>query len=151
MRNPYTPEQLFAHVGDAWQAARGNRAMPSRAEISAAKLGGALRYVAVLDVVPGEPMDFRYRVLGQHLIDSYGFNPTGRCHTEYFPPAPVRPFFHALVRCVENHTPQDMIADFRNFNQTPCRAQARAWPLSDDGVNVTGILAGLLYLSAEAA
>jgi hypothetical protein len=60
----------------------------------------------------------------------------------------VHPFYDAYVRCVKTRAPQEMIADFRNHNQTPCRARGRVWPLSDDGATVTGLLGGCIYLGA---
>ncbi len=86
MRKTHTPEQVFAQLGDVWQKARGTRAMPARADINPAQAGAALHYAALLDVVPGTPVDFRYRLLGQHMIDAYGRNITGACTRRTSPP-----------------------------------------------------------------
>lgn len=147
MTKAISPEHLFARLGEVWQAARGARAMPARNDISPAKAGGMLHYTALLDVVDGDQIDFRYRLLGQHLIDSFGKNVTGALHGQTFPAAPVRPVFDALRRCVETGEPQEMAADFRNHHGTPCRARAQVWPLSEDGHRVTGLLAACVYLS----
>ncbi|MBP6013168.1 MAG: PAS domain-containing protein [Alphaproteobacteria bacterium] len=149
MKNNITPEQLFAKLDEAWTEARGPHALPRRADINPVKLGSALQYVSLLDVVPGNPPDFRYRLIGQQLIRAYGRNITGELHSANFEKAPVRPFYDAYVRCAATKAAQQMSADFRNFNGTPCRAQARVWPLSDDGETVTGLLGGCLYLGLE--
>ncbi len=85
MSKAHTPEQVFAQLGEVWQTARGNRTMPARAEINPARAGGALAYVALIDVVPSIPVHFRYRLIGQHLIDSYGRNVTGGLHSDLTP------------------------------------------------------------------
>lgn len=149
MRKPHTPEQVFAHLADVWQTARGNRAMPARADINPAQAGAALQYVALIDVMPGSPVDFRYRLIGQHLIDSYGRNVTGTLHSELTHDRPQRPGYDAFLRCFETQSPQAATADFRNHNNTPCRADVRVWPLSDDGSRVTGLLAACIYLKVE--
>lgn len=150
MRKTHTPEQVFAQLGDVWQKARGTRAMPARADINPAQAGAALHYAALLDVVPGTPVDFRYRLLGQHMIDAYGRNITGALHTQNFAPKPQRPVFEALARCVATRTPQEASTKgFRNHNGTPCRARVHAWPLSDDGATVTGLLAACIFVPEE--
>lgn len=149
MRKTPTPDQVFAQLGAVWQKARGTRAMPARADINPALAGGALRYAALLDVVQGPPIDFRYRLIGQHTIDSYGSNFTGESHTGYFGTTPGRPAFDALVKCVQTRTPQEALGQFRNSNGTPCRARIHAWPLSDDGVSVTGLLAACVFIDAD--
>lgn len=145
MTKTNTPEQVFDLLTDVWQAARGSRAMPARADINPAKAGAALQYVALIDVISGSPVDFRYRLIGQHLIDSYGRNVTGGLHSDLTHNRPQRPGYDAFVRCVETQTPQATMADFNNHNGTPSRARVRVWPLSDDGSKVTGLLAACIY------
>lgn len=148
MKKTITTDQLFQQLDAVWRTAAGLRPLPRRADIDPVKLGASLQYVSLLDVVRDDPMDFRYRLIGQQLITAYGHNITGALHSDYFMKAPVRPFYDAYVRCVNTRAPQDMIADFRNHNQTPCRAQAKVWPLSDDGAAVTALLGGCIYLGA---
>ncbi len=149
MRKTHTPEEVFALLTDVWQTARGSRGMPARADINPVRAGAALPFVALIDVVPGSPVDFRYRLVGQHLIDSYGRNVTGGLHSDLTHDRPQRPGYDAFLRCVETKTPQAATAEFRNHNDTPCRADVRVWPLSDDGISVTGLLAACIYLKLE--
>jgi hypothetical protein len=149
MRKPHTPEQVFAQLADVWQTARGSRVMPARADINPARAGSALHYAALVDVVPGSPVDFRYRLIGQHLIESYGRNLTGALHSTFTHDRSERPGYDAYVRCVETQTPQAVTVDFLNHNDTPCRAQVCVWPLSDDGSTVTGLLAACIYVKID--
>lgn len=146
MRPSITPEELFAKLDDAWNAARGERAMPRRSDIDPIKLGTVLQYVSLLDVVPGKRIDFRYRLIGQQLIRAYGRNITGESHLANFDKNPPHPFYDGFVRCTETREAQEMSSDFRNFNNTPCRARGRVLPLSEDGETVTGLLGACLYL-----
>ena len=152
MKKHTAPEQVFIQLDSAWQAARTSRELPARADINPARVGSALHYAALLDVVGDTPpVDFRYRLLGQHLIESYGRNLTGSTQLSSFGDLPGRPFYDALVRCAETKTPQDASVEFENHNGTPCQARARAWPLSEDGETVTGLLVGFVYLNKVAA
>jgi hypothetical protein len=86
------------------------------------------------------------------MIDAYGRNVTGALHTDQFAPKPARPVFEALARCVETRTPQEATTiNFRNHNGTPCRARVHAWPLSDDGTTVTGLLAACIFVPENGA
>ena len=150
MRRAPAPKQIFAQLDAMWQAARAGRPMPARGDINPTLASGALPYTALLDVVPGDPPNFRYRLLGQHMIDSYGRNISGELHTDNFGPKPQRPVFEALARCVATRTPQEATTvNFRNHNGTPCRVCVHAWPLSDDGATVTGLLAACIFVPEE--
>ena len=148
-KQPTTPAQLFAKLNEAWTEARGERALPRRADINPVKLGGALQNVFLLDVVPGKPVDFRYRLIGEQLIRGYGRNLTGESHLSNFGKLFPAPTYDAFVRCTNTKQTQESSTNFRNFNGTPCRALSRVWPLSEDGASVTGLLGGCLYLVAE--
>lgn len=148
MKTKTTPEHLFEHLSAVWNAARGERVLPRRADIDAAKLGATLPYVCVVDVVDGDPRDFRYRIIGEHLTRGLGQNITGGLHTQHAnPEAPEWPFYRAYLRCVESKQPQDITHSFRNRNETPVTVRARVWPLSDDGVTVNALIGACLFLN----
>lgn len=142
------PEKLFEKIEAVWRQAHGSRALPRRGDVDPAKLGGVLPHVALIDVVPDEPIDFRYRVVGQRLITAYGGNITGGLHRKFA--SPLRrewPMYEAFVRCVHTKLPQDIVVEFRNRNQVLLSARARIWPLSDDGETVTGLLGGCVFVT----
>jgi hypothetical protein len=145
---PLTIEQLFAHVQKVWDAARGERAMPRRTDVDAVKLGPALQHVSLMDVVPGDPLDFRYRVLGQQLIKGYGLNLTGQLHTVVADRSlSAWPYYEAYVNCVTTKRPQDLDAQTRNRKKILTNVKGRVWPLSDDGKTVTGLLGAAMYFT----
>jgi len=87
--------------------------------------------------------------LGQQLIKYFGHNLTGELHTEFSDrTSPTRPFYDAYVRCITTKTPQDIEAQYRNYNKTVVRTRARVWPLSDDGgTTVSSLLGGGMFLT----
>jgi hypothetical protein len=147
MKRKVTPEKLFSRIESVWKDARGARRMPRRADIDPVKLGTWLQYVSLIDVVLGEPLDFRYRLIGEQVIRAYGSNITGGLHKNYARrSAQGRPIYSALVRCATMGEPQDIESEFRNHNNTLVRVRARVWPLSDDDAVVTAMVGGAVFL-----
>jgi hypothetical protein len=146
------PEKLFERIEAVWRQAHGSRSLPRRGDIDPAKLGGVLPHVALIDVIRDEPIDFRYRVVGQRLITAYGSNITGGTHRQLANPMRKEwPMYEALVRCVHTKLPQNIDVGFRNRNQALLSARARVWPLSDDGETVTGLLGGCVFVAPTLA
>lgn len=146
MKQSMTIDQLFDRVQGAWDEARGERAMPARGDIDPIKLGPALRHVTVIDVVAGDPIDFRYRVLGEQVIQAYGSNITGQLHTDIADrSAPAWPFYEAYVNCVTTHRMQSFDIQYRNHNKVLSNAKGRVWPLSEDGRTVSGLLGACMF------
>jgi hypothetical protein len=147
MKPHLTAERLFEQLEHVWREACAGRAMPQRVDISPAKLRTCLPYVTLIDVVHGDPIDFRYRLLGQKLIDGFGMNITGELHTKHADRAnPIWPFYDTYCRCVATQMAQSLDHEFRNSNRTLVRMRARVWPLSDDGEKVTGLLGGGMFV-----
>jgi hypothetical protein len=147
MKRKVTPEKLFARIEEVWRDACGARRLPRRRNIDPVKLGTLLQYVSLIDVVPSEPLDFRYRLVGEHVIRSYGSNITGGTHKDYASRSTHgRPIYNALVRCVATGEPQDIEGEFRNYNNTLVRMRARVWPLSEDDDSVSGLIGGAIFL-----
>jgi len=146
MKQRMRVEQLLGRVQTAWDDARGSRAMPRRSDIDPVKLGAALQYASLLDVVPGDPVDFRYRIFGQHLIKGYGIDLTGQLHTAIADRSrPAWPYYEAYVSCVTTKLPQALDIQTRNRKKLVMHLQGKVWPLSDDGTTVTGILGAATY------
>jgi hypothetical protein len=80
------PELQF--LFDYWQARRGDRVLPSRADLNIRDLKAQLGWVSMLDVLPAEN-DFRYRLIGTRVVAYFAADPTGRTVTEAFSPVPA--------------------------------------------------------------
>jgi hypothetical protein len=143
-------QQILERVEAVWNDARGANAMPRRIDIDAVKMRRVLPYVALIDVVPGAKVDFRYRLLGQQMISGFGSNITGGLHSQHADrTSKAWPFYEAYKRCIVTGQAQDIDHEFRNHNGTLVRMRARVWPLSDDGATVTGLLGGGMFLAPE--
>src|SRR5258707_4581777 len=68
-----------------WEQKRGDRAMPSRADISPVQLKDHLGWVMMLDVLPGA-RDFRFRLIGTLVTQYFFVDNTGRTVMEAFAP-----------------------------------------------------------------
>ena len=72
----------FAGLFRLWDEKRAGRAMPARADFDPAEMKPWLGRLALLDVLPGPPMDFRYRLCGTRTVEEYGVDLTGKRFTE---------------------------------------------------------------------
>lgn len=120
--------------------------LPPRGAITPARLGGRLLpHVALVDVVAGPSIDFRYRLVGEMLKTAFGASLTGDLHSTlvkapFTRPKPVR---EAYERCVATRAPTQVDHTFRTAHDTPKRLRGIICPLSEDGQTVTTmVLAG---------
>ncbi len=127
--------------------------MPRRQDIDAVKLGALLPYVGLIDIIHGERIDLRYRLIGAQTTQSYGFNLTGHVHSELAAGRNLpTQFFDACQRCVDTRQVQTIeIANGRNRKDLPFQVTARIWPLSDDGETVTCLLGGAVFQTPDPA
>ena len=63
---------------DHWEAKRGGRLMPSRADMDPVELPFVLGHLLLMDVIGPKPWRFRYRLVGSHLTHRAGRDLTGR-------------------------------------------------------------------------
>jgi hypothetical protein len=140
------PQALFLHVETCWQEAANGRPYPLRTEISPSKLGRALPYVTLMDVIDERPMDFQYRLIGQHLIMNTGQNLTGK-RTLHLPSSAEtgRPIYECLTRCVVSRAPIKLDLDVRNMNGNKRRMHMALWPLGAPDAQPTAILGAALF------
>jgi hypothetical protein len=138
---------LFAHVEDCWREAAAGRAMPRRQDISPSRLGKALPYVSLIDVVPDTPMDFQYRLIGQHVVTNTGQNLTGKRSLQLPQTTPTgRPVYACFLKCAETGAPGRVDLDIFNMNGTKRRMEMAVWPLGEEGGTPSGILGAALFV-----
>jgi hypothetical protein len=126
-----------------WNARRGIRPMPTRADIDPLEMRQWLPRLTLVDVSP-DGQHFTYRLVGTQMVDLLGVNPTGRSVETAWPEDAVELVLDGYRDVVESRAPV--------FCQQTCEwlsdQQPTAWamrlPLSSDGTEVDMILA---YLS----
>lgn len=74
---------LTIRLYDYWLAHKGDRDLPSRADIDPAEMGDWLPGLMLVDVFY-DPRRLKYRLVGEVEVESRGFNPTGRWVEEGF-------------------------------------------------------------------
>jgi len=122
-----------------WDAKRGNRAMPARADMDPLEMGQHLGWIILTDVL-GTPPRFRYRLVGTEITHRIGRDSTGAFLDELYP-ADRYETITTPFRWVARHG-------------RPLRAVGRLWfaqrdwlsfetaelPLARDGSNIDMIL-----------
>jgi hypothetical protein len=129
---------------DYWDAKRGARSMPSRADLDPVEFRFVVGDVVMADVIEGDPPRFRIRLHGTNLSERTNFDLTGKMLDE-MPAAEfrdlVRQSFTRVATAKEPlHAKRDRILDNRRRD-----FETVILPLSSDGEQVDRILCGLFY------
>jgi hypothetical protein len=122
-----------------WQEKRGSRRMPSREDIDPVDLTFCLGYLCLIDVEPGNPLRFRFRVDGSNCVSISGIEMTGR-YVDEIPLTEYRKITEIAYRqiCVTkapHYYIDDEIWDNRQY-----RIEGILLPLSNDGETVNMLI-----------
>ena len=124
-----------------WEQKRGNRAMPSRADISPAHLKEHLGWIMILDVLP--EWEFRYRVIGTLVTEYFGSENTGKTASEAFAShgkEVAGAVNYVFYKCARNKVVMRTAGSANWLLEGMEEFEAIYLPLSDDGETVTHIL-----------
>jgi len=129
---------------DYWDGKRGERPMPSRADLDPIDIRFAIGDVILAEVLDETPPRFRIRLHGTNLSERTSFDLTGKMLDEM--PAPEfrdlsRRSFTKVVRTRE---PLHALAD-RSLDGRMQRYEAIILPLSGDGERVDRLLIGMIF------
>jgi hypothetical protein len=127
-----------------WDGKRGDRPMPSRADIDPLDMRFAIGNIILIDVIDGEPLKFRIRLHGTNLSERVRFDLTGKMLDE-MPQAEFRDltqqsFAKVVATRRPLHAERDLVLDKRRRHY-----ETIILPLSSDGERVDRILCGLFY------
>jgi hypothetical protein len=120
-----------------WHAKRGERPMPSRADFSFEDFFPWLGHLALLDVV-GAGEDFRYVVYGTRLVETFGFDLTGRSAHEAIAQIGRQPLAE-YQRVAASGLP-DHVSRMSPAHKEHLTITKLALPLSTDGRHVDKIV-----------
>ena len=122
-----------------WDAKRGARFAPVRADIDPADLIRVLPRVMLADVL-GDPPEFRYRLSGTGICDVHGANHVGKGPRDLVPPEYGALVHRHYCEAVTRRVP--LLHLFRLDIALVERSYARLLlPLSEDGAAVTMLMA----------
>jgi hypothetical protein len=134
-------QRLYAY----WSTKKGQRKMPSRADIDVLDLRYMLGNIMLVDVVDGTPPRFRIRVHGSNLSQRAGYDLTGKMLDE-LPETEFRK--EVRDRWTEVATYGEPLHCDKNvqfFDGQPYHYESIVLPLSADGESVNMELVGLIY------
>ena len=133
-------QQLF----DYWASKRGERKMPSRAEIDALDLSFIIGNVILVDVIAGTPLGFRIRLHGTNLSERVGYDLTGKMLDE-MPDAQFRDLTRlSFTKVSTTGKPLQGRRD-RVLDGKLRRYETIILPLSGDNARVDMLICGLIY------
>jgi hypothetical protein len=127
-----------------WLEKRGARSMPSRTDIDPLDIRFAIGNVILIDVLDGEPPQFRIRLHGTNLAEHLRYDLTGKMLDD-MPQAEYRnlsrqSFTQVAVTKQPSHAHRDLVLDNRQR-----RYETIVLPLSSDGDRVDVILCAVFY------
>jgi hypothetical protein len=129
---------------DYWDAKRGARSMPSRADLDPVEFRFVVGDVVMADVIEGDPPRFRISLHGTNLSERTNFDLTGKMLDEM--PAPeFRELSNRTFRRVaESKKPLHAVAE-RQLDGRMQRYEVVLLPLSSDGETVDRLMLGMIY------
>jgi hypothetical protein len=126
-----------------WVEKKGQRRFPSRRDIDPIDFAYVLGHVILIDVLR-DPLRFRVRVHGTEMVAKAGYDLTGKFLDDH----PITEYRrYVMERCeglVRDGEPL-LVRHDRTLDGKPRRYEALWLPLSDDGQQVTRLLAALIY------
>ena len=132
--------QLF----DYWESKRGERKMPSRADIDPLDLTFIIGNVILVDVIPGTPLGFRIRLHGTNLVERVHYELTGKMLDDLPQPEFRELSRLSFTRVANTGKPLQARRD-RILDERPRRYETIILPLSGDDARVDMLLCGLIY------
>jgi len=140
---PKLVDQSLQRLYDYWIEKRGDRSMPSRADLDPLDMGYMLGHLILIDVLR-DPMRFRIRLHGTELARRAGYDLTGKMLDELpiteFRTLAVTSFTKVAETGQIHHAQRDRVLDNRRYAY-----ETLMLPLSNDGQTVNMLLVGLRY------
>ncbi len=134
-----------------WEKKRGDRRMPSRADIRPSDLKEHLAWVIMADVLDGGE-DFRYRLVGTLVTEYFIAEGTGKKVSELFVnlgPGVINAVLSVMRMAAELHAPVHAFGDADAFAAGYEAFDAIFLPLSDDGETANVILHAFVFNRPE--
>lgn len=143
----YRGDDILGPVLAYWEQKRGDRAMPSRAEIEPADLAALLPNLQLIDVVDGGQR-FRYRLVGTAIVTAFGREYTGKWLDELFPSERGKFAEEVYQLTCNERLPVFARSTYVTATDRELVANRVCMPLSPDGRSVTMIMGVLNFESS---
>jgi len=137
-------DPLHREIYAYWQAKRGSRRMPSRADIDPTEIPRLLPNLLISEFVPVGGR-WRYRLAGTAITSAFGRNPTGR-FIEDLTTGDYRAFIERIHRIVrEEQRALFCASEYTGARDLRISAKRLLLPLTTDGRNVDQIISLLVF------
>ena len=133
-------QQLY----DYWSAKRGERKMPSRADIDPLDMTFIIGNVILVDVIAGTPLGFRIRLHGTNLVERVHYELTGKMLDD-LPQVQFRNLTRKSFTKVANTAEPLRALNDRVLDDQLRRYETIILPLSGDDTRVDMLLCGMIY------
>jgi hypothetical protein len=144
---PRSAKAALAFLQDYWNAKRGARAMPSRADINPVEMKSHIRTIVLVDALPGFG-DFRYRMIGSDVTEHMLGDATGKtlrdALTRYGKTA-AEGAIAGYAHIARNRVVMRLYGSAAWLNQPHLDFDSLHVPLSDDGEIVNMILSAVIF------
>lgn len=129
-----------------WRDACGGKPMPSRADIDVLDIPrDVLAHILLIDVEPGPPERFRWRLIGTHVTSMLGRDSTGGYFDELYSPEAAAALLTGPRWAIANRRPVRTLGHASFVGKAHIRSENVDMPLSDDGERVSMIFVASLF------
>lgn len=136
-------DSRLSRLYEYWLAKKGVRRFPSRRDIDPLEFGYVLGHIILFDVMR-DPLRFRVRVHGSEMVRRAGYDLTGK-FLDDLPIAEYRRYVHDRCEGLVRSGDAMLVRHNRPLEGQTRHYEALWLPLSDDGENVTMLLAAVIY------
>jgi hypothetical protein len=123
----------------AYWASKSVGRLPARSDIDPVAIPHLLRYLMLVDVL-GPPLDFRYRLLGDEILQRARPGLKGKRYSQIPGKGPGSSVWASASKVVETRLPRYGRAGYVGPDRFTAAVDDLLMPLSDDGANVSQIL-----------
>lgn len=136
------PNDILRDIYQYWLDMRGDRAMPSRADLNPADITALLPYVSLVDV-ERDPVRYRMRLIGTETVKAMAIDVTGKYMDEI-------PLIESLLKqnydwLIEEKHPYINFDKLKWSKKSYLEYYALGLPLSNNGKDVNMLMFGMYY------
>lgn len=144
---PRSSKPALAFLKDYWDAKRGSRPMPSRADINPAEMKQYIRAIVLVDALPNYA-DFRYRMIGGDVTQNMLGDATGKTVREAmarYGEGQADGAVAAYAHMARNHLIMRLHGSAAWLHLPHLDFDTIHMPLSDDGHTVNMIISAVVF------
>ncbi|MDO8420837.1 MAG: PAS domain-containing protein [Parvibaculum sp.] len=127
-----------------WQSKCRQELLPGRKDIDPIEIPRLMSDVVIVDVLR-DPLDFRYRLVGTHVVAMIGSERTGKRMREVFTPEAISESEILIERLISTRAPVAFTQRFYWIGKEFLEFSTLILPLASDGTNVDMAIMGFHF------